>query len=75
MWRTEWRERGALAMSVLANIVRERQEWATRQKSAVRHSHTRVFSDYVGIVLVLVVPYAVYIFRDKILTMIKMLTQ
>jgi len=66
--------RGYKSMSVLSNIVRERQEWACRQKiMTVRPSNVRTLTEYLTILLFLVLPYAVFIFRDKIVMMIKML--
>jgi hypothetical protein len=59
-------------MSVLNNIVRERQEWINRQKAiATRYSHAKVVTEYVMTVLFLTLPYIVFLYWDRITALLK----
>lgn len=63
-------------MSVLSKLIREREEWTNRQKVLVaRHHHTRMIMDYVTAAFICMLPFIVFMFRDKILLMMRHLMQ
>lgn len=59
-------------MSVLSKMIRDREEWANRQKVLVeRHNHTKVVADQLMAVFICMLPFIVFMFRDKILLLLK----
>lgn len=54
-------------MSVLTKLVRERQEWANRQKVLVaRQIHTRIITEYLMLGFLFMLPYLAFLFRDDL---------
>ncbi|OGV69261.1 MAG: hypothetical protein A2283_21740 [Lentisphaerae bacterium RIFOXYA12_FULL_48_11] len=61
-------------MSVLTKLVREREEWINRQKVLVARNHqAKMIMDYVTATFICMLPFIVFMFRDKILLMMRYL--
>ena len=61
-------------MTVLTRLIKEREEWANRHRVIAQHQqHVTVIRDYIMILIMFILPYLVYTFRDKIDMLIKLL--
>ena len=54
-------------MSVLTQLVRERKEWADRQKVLVeRQTHAKVITEYLMLGVLFMLPYLAFLYRDEL---------
>lgn len=61
-------------MSVLSKMIKERAEWANQNRViAARQHQTRIIADYLMTVVFCILPAILFVFRDKIILMIKTL--
>jgi len=61
-------------MSVLREIIKEREDWANQQKVIdERRHHTKAFVDYLMTVIFCVLPALIIVFWSKIVLLIKTL--
>jgi hypothetical protein len=63
-----------MKMTVLTRLIKEREEWANRHRVIAQHQqHITVIRDYIMILIMFILPYLVYIFRDKVGKLINLL--